>query len=69
MYLWMRQIYLVATAGLMALILVRYIPEWTVWVLLAALSIWDLIAVLCPKGPLKVPRPLGMDGPDLWGRY
>ncbi len=31
-----------------------WIPEWTTWVLLVAMAIYDILAVLVPGGPLKV---------------
>lgn len=44
--------YLVAVSVIMAWILTK-LPEWTSWVLLVVLALYDLCAVLTPCGPLK----------------
>ncbi|KAG0231843.1 hypothetical protein BGW42_008592 [Actinomortierella wolfii] len=51
--MWLQQTYLTIMSSLMAFSLTG-LAEWTTWMLLALLVIWDLIAVLCPFGPLKI---------------
>ncbi|KAF9362169.1 Presenilin-1 [Mortierella sp. NVP85] len=51
--MWLQQIYLTVMSSLMAFSLTG-LAEWTTWMLLALLVVWDLIAVLCPFGPLKI---------------
>ncbi|GBC10603.1 hypothetical protein RclHR1_09770006 [Rhizophagus clarus] len=49
----LQQTYLTIMSSLMAFSLTN-LSSWTTWILLALLVIWDLVAVLCPFGPLRI---------------
>ena len=49
----LQQAYLVVISALLAWSATKT-PEWSTWGLLGAVAVWDLIAVLTPRGPLKM---------------
>ncbi|KAH9382111.1 hypothetical protein HPB48_004559 [Haemaphysalis longicornis] len=50
----MQQSYLVYMSVLMALVLEESLPEWTSWVLLVLISIWDVFACSASWAPLRM---------------
>lgn len=49
----LNQMYMVALGIIVAAWFTK-LPEWTTWVVLVALALYDLVAVLAPGGPLKM---------------
>ncbi|KAI9263917.1 Presenilin-domain-containing protein [Helicostylum pulchrum] len=51
--LWLQQGYLIIVSTATSISMLR-MPPWTTWTVLIAVSIYDLFAVLCPSGPLRL---------------
>eukprot|EP01097_Dermamoeba_algensis_P004712 TRINITY_DN3037_c0_g1_i1.p1 TRINITY_DN3037_c0_g1~~TRINITY_DN3037_c0_g1_i1.p1 ORF type:complete len:453 (-),score=103.04 TRINITY_DN3037_c0_g1_i1:26-1345(-) len=49
----LNQGYLIVISVLLAYYFTRW-PEWTSWCVLGAIALYDVFAVLCPNGPLRV---------------
>ena len=56
--------YLVIISITMCWIFVRFLPDWTLWILLGVLALYDLCAVLTPCGPLKLLVNIMQDRPQ-----
>uniref|UniRef100_A0A0M3I077 Presenilin n=1 Tax=Ascaris lumbricoides TaxID=6252 RepID=A0A0M3I077_ASCLU len=48
------KVYLVMISALVSTMLLHLFPSWAVWTVLGALALWDVVAVLCPFGPLQI---------------
>jgi len=49
----LQQAYLVIVSAVSAISLLR-LPSWTTWTVLNVVAVYDIIAVLCPAGPLRL---------------
>lgn len=49
----MKQCYLIIT-GVVTAYVFTWIPEWTTWMLVTLMALYDVVAVLVPGGPLKM---------------
>ncbi|KAH8031058.1 hypothetical protein HPB51_012746 [Rhipicephalus microplus] len=50
----LQQFYLIAESSYMSIMLLKFLPAWTLWVVLGLIPIWDLVAVLAVVGPLRI---------------
>uniref|UniRef100_A0AC35U115 Presenilin n=1 Tax=Rhabditophanes sp. KR3021 TaxID=114890 RepID=A0AC35U115_9BILA len=46
--------YHIFVSSILALTLLKFLPNWSVWGILVMMSLWDLVAVLHKRGPLRI---------------